>query len=65
MNDHEWKTTNEKDFESILESSVSDLPPKDVVAEVTPWKKAMNRILIGMTLSAITLNFWGLNWNSN
>lgn len=62
MNDHEWKTTNEKDFESILESSVSDLPPKDVVAEVTPWKKAMNRILIGMTLSAITLNFWGLNY---
>ena len=62
MNDHEWKTTNEKDFESILESSVSDLPPKDVVAEVTPWKKAMNRILLGMTLSAITLNFWGLNY---
>ena len=30
---------NEKDFDSMLESTMSELPPEDIVAEVTPWKK--------------------------
>ena len=53
---------NEKDFEAMLENSFSEFPPEDVVAKVTPWKKAMNRILTGMAFFAITLNFWCLNY---
>lgn len=62
MNKNEWKSMNEIEFESLLENSVSDLPPEDVVADVTPWKKAMNHVLLGMALSAITLNFLCLDY---
>ena len=37
MSNHEWESMNEKDFETMLEKSVSDFPPDDVVEEVTPW----------------------------
>ncbi len=62
MNNHEWETMNDKDFETMLESSVSELPPDDIVSEVTPWKKSMNRVLVGLALTTITLNFWYLNY---
>jgi len=53
---------DERDFDNILESAVSDLPPEDIVAEVTPWKKSMHRVLLGLALSSLTLNFWCLNY---
>lgn len=53
---------NEKDFDSMLESTMSELPPDDIVSEVTPWKKSMHRVLIGLALSSLTLNFWCLNY---
>lgn len=56
MSNHEWEYMNEKDFETMLEKSVLDFPPDDVVEDVTPWRKAMSRVLIGMALCAITLN---------
>ncbi len=62
MSNHKWEAVNDKDFEAILEDSVSALPPDNIVANVTPWKKSMNRVLIGMALTAITLNFWYLNY---
>ena len=67
MSNHEWESMNERDFETMLEKSVLDFPPDDVVEDVTPWRKAMSRVLVGMALCAITLNFWCLNsscrWN--
>ena len=62
MSNYECESVNEKDFEAMLEKSVSDLPPDDVVEEVTPWRRAMNRVLIGIALCAVTLNFWCLNY---
>ena len=62
MSRNEWESMNEMEFDSLLENSVSELPPEDVVTDVTPWKKAMNRVLIGMALSAITLNFLCLDY---
>ena len=53
---------NEKNFDSMLESTMSELPPEDIVAEVTPWKKSMHRVLIGLAMSSLTLNFWCLNY---
>ena len=58
MSDREWSSMNEQEFETMLASSVSELPPEEIVAEVTPWKKAMRRILAGMALCTVTLNFW-------
>lgn len=62
MRADEWRDLSEQDFDSTLENSMPELPPGDIVAEVTPWKKAMNRVLTGMALFTLTLNFWGLNY---
>lgn len=53
---------NEHDFDDLLKGAVPDLPPDDIVREVTPWRRAMDRILPGMALCAITLNFFLLNY---
>ncbi len=58
---------NENDFDAMLENALdampeTDLPPEDVVAVVNPWKKAMHRVLIGLAISTVTLNFWCLNY---
>ena len=42
--------------------SLPELPPEDIVADVSPWKKAMNRTLTGLALCTVTLNFWCLNY---
>ncbi len=49
------------DMERILEN-ISDVPPEDVVEDVTPWKRAMGRILLGIAITAVTLNFLCLNY---
>ena len=62
MCDRPWETMTDADFEAMLAQSVPDVPPEEIVAEVTPWRRAMNRVLFGMALCAITLNFLCLNY---
>ena len=62
MSHREWENMSDTDFEAVLKSSVSELLPEDIIAKVTPWKKSMNRVLVGMALTVITLNFWCLNY---
>ena len=62
MCDRPWETMTDADFEALLARSIPDVPPEEIVAEVTPWRRAMNRILFGMALCAVTLNFWCLNY---
>ena len=52
----------ERDFELLLQEDISSLPPSDMLADaVNPWKTSMNRILWGLGLVTITLNFLNLN----
>lgn len=69
MSSYNWEETmknearmKDADFEALLEECVPELPPADVVKEVTPWKTAMNRILWGMGFTTITFNFWKLDY---
>lgn len=62
MREHERESARDDAFEALLAQSVAELPPEEIVADVTPWRRAMNRILFGMALCAITLNFWCLNY---
>ena len=62
MDMHEWNALNEADFDAVLSGSLSELPPEDVIDAVTPWKRAVNRILVGIALSTVTLNFLCLNY---
>lgn len=50
-------------FEELLRADLSALPPdEELVRSVTPWRRAMSRILWGFGLTSITLNFWCLNY---
>lgn len=62
MTDREWNTMNESELEELLCDSMSELPPEDVVTAVTPWKRATNRVLVGLALCTVTLNFWCLDY---
>lgn len=59
MPKEDWGFLNEKAFEAALQASVPQRLP-DKVAAVTPWKRAMGRVLAGMALTGT--NLWGLNY---
>ena len=40
MCDRPWETMTDADFEAMLARSVPDTPPEEIVAEVTPWRRA-------------------------
>lgn len=53
----------DRDFELLLEEEITALPPTDdLVEDITPWRKAVSRILWGMALCSITFNFLMLNY---
>ena len=46
-----------------MRAGASSLPPDDgLVEEITPWRRAMKRALLGIALNLVTLNFWCLNY---
>ncbi len=57
----EFRQQPDLELEDLLAEELS-IPPEDVLREVTPWRRAMSRILWGLVLSSLTLNFWGLNY---
>lgn len=62
MRDQDWNSMDEMEFDAMMTDSVTGLPPSDIVEDVTPWRKAIKRVLAGIALSAITLNFWALDY---
>ena len=58
----DWGFLNEKAFEAALQASVPERLPDKVAAVVTPWKRAMGRVLAGTALTALGTNLWGLNY---
>ena len=54
--------TGNIDFKAIFSESFSGLPPEEIIKDVNPWKRAMSRVLAGMALCTITLNFFWLNY---
>lgn len=62
MREYDLNNLNDNEFDALLKSSIEELPPDDIAYEVTPWRKAINRILTGFALSSITLNFLGLDY---
>lgn len=56
------KRLSDADFDAMLEESIPELPPEDIAETVTPFSKAMDRVLWGMALCTLTLNFLCLNY---
>lgn len=62
MRDRKWEPGNEDEFDAFLRDSLPDLPPEDVAADVTPWRRSMGRVLKGVGLTTLTLNFLYLDY---
>ena len=62
MTDRNWDPAKERKFDAMLESGLPELPPKEIVEEVTPWRGAFNRVLVGIVFSTVTLNFLWLDY---
>lgn len=62
MREYDLNNLNDQEFDSLLHESMAELPPDDIAYDVTPWRKAIYRILTGFALGTITLNFLGLNY---
>ncbi|OUQ81085.1 hypothetical protein [Flavonifractor sp. An100] len=52
---------DDREFDRALEEELTQLPPADGEMErITPWKRAMSRIVAGIILTTCTLNVWNL-----
>ncbi len=61
MTDHEKSAMSVQELEELLQLGL--LPPTDaVVVEITPWRKAVNRVLIGLALNTVTFHFLNLDY---
>ena len=58
MAEQDFDRMDELDFDTLLMDSLPDLPEPEMVRRVNSWRTAMNRILIGLCLISVTLNFW-------
>ncbi len=52
---------DDRELERMLQELELDAPDEELTQAVNPWRTAMNRVLWGMALCAITLNFWNLD----
>lgn len=62
MRDHDPKENTFTEFDAILQKSLPEVPPEEIVRAVTPWRRAVKRILVGLALTTLTLNFLCLNY---
>lgn len=61
MDDRRFDQGQDTELESLLAESLSAPPPDVLISEITPWRQAMNRVLTGLALTSITLNFLWLD----
>ena len=52
----------DQELASVLQNCMDPYPPDEITHSVTPFRQALNRVLIGFALCAITLDFWNLNY---
>lgn len=50
------------ELETLLAESLSSPPPDGLLSEITPWRRAMDRVLTGLALTTIHLNFLWLDY---
>lgn len=62
MDDRRFDKEPDLELEDLLADSLSAPPPDDLLTEITPWRQAMNRILTGLALTTVHLNFLWLDF---
>lgn len=62
MSSHDLRESGAAEFDAVLRESLPELPPDEIVRAVTPWRRAVKWVLIGLALNTLTLNFLCLNY---
>lgn len=66
MSEQEFSDLNNKKEEEYLEKDLLDvlpeIPPNDILKKVIPCRRAMNCIIAGLALSAITIDLFALDY---
>lgn len=64
MDDRRKHSEREPDLEleALLADTLSSPPPDDLLSDITPWRQAMHRVLVGLALTSVTLNFLCLDY---
>lgn len=62
MPKEDWGFLNEKAFEAALQASVPERLPDKVAAAVTPWKRAMGRVLAGCGAGLCLISRYPMQW---
>lgn len=62
MDNRRFDPNREPNLDDLLSEGLSSPPPERILREITPWRRAMSRILQGLVLENITLDFLGLNY---
>ena len=61
MTEKDFSYLSEQEFDEILEN-LELQPDAELISQVNPWRRAMNRILWGLGLCTVTLNFLQLQF---
>lgn len=61
MTNKDFENLNDLEFDMLLEDIVEMPPTAGIPQDMTPWRKAMNRVLWGTGLTTLTLNFLNLD----
>ena len=61
MTDKPFDRLSDLEFDLLLEDTIDAPPPAYLQWEFTPWRRSMHRILWGIVLTTITLNFLNLD----
>ena len=54
MDEKNLSSMTDAEFEALLEDNLPPQPPDAVAHDVTPWRKALQYILVGMALTTVT-----------
>ncbi len=61
MTEKDFSYLSDQEFDAVLEN-LELHPDEELVRQVNPWRRAMNRILWGLGLCTVTLNFFQLQF---
>lgn len=61
MDDRRRDLDRNAELEELLAEGLS-APPESVLAQVTPWRRGVSRLLWGLALCTVTLQFWNLHY---
>lgn len=53
---------NERQLEELLQTSLPETSLVENLTGINPFGAAIDKIIAGMVMTTITLNFWGLNY---